>query len=221
MKHIVVAVDGPAGSGKSSISKRVAADLGLTYIDSGAIYRSITWFVLRRDGAVTTAFAFGGDRPDIAQEFLPDGSSRTSVNGTDVSTLIRDEEIARNIGVISDNIDVRNFVNGLLRSWTSTKSIIMDGRDIGTVVFPAADLKIYLDASVDVRAGRRINEYRELGKKVDENSIKKQIILRDEQDKKRPFGALRQADDAVYIDTSNMSMAQVIDSVKELVLRIL
>ena len=221
MKHVVVAVDGPAGSGKSSISKRVAADLGLTYIDSGALYRSITWFVLRRDGTVTEAFAFGGDRPDITQEFLPDGSSRTCVNGTDVSTLIRDEEIARNIGIISDNIDVRSYINGLLRSWSGLKSIVMDGRDIGTVVFPAADLKIYLDASVDVRAGRRINEYRELGKKVDENSIKKQIILRDEQDKKRPFGALRKADDAVYIDTSNMSMAQVIDRVKELVLRIL
>jgi cytidylate kinase len=221
MKYIVVAVDGPAGSGKSSISKRVAAELGLTYIDSGAIYRSITWFVLRRDGTVSLDFAFGGDRLEITQEFLPDGSSRTCMNGADVSTLIRDEEIARNIGIISDNLVVRNYVTGLLRSWTSTKSIIMDGRDIGTVVFPSADLKIYLDASVDVRAGRRINEYRELGKNVDENSIKKQIILRDEQDKKRPFGALRKADDAVYIDTSNMSMAQVIDRIKELVLRIL
>jgi len=222
MKNIVVAVDGPAGSGKSSISKRVAADLGLTYIDSGALYRSITWYVLRRDSSVAPGFAFGGGKGlSITQEFLPNGSSRTCVNGEDVSTRIRDEEITRNIGVISDDRGVRDYVTGLLRSWTSTKSIIMDGRDIGTVVFPAADIKIYLDASVDVRAERRINEYRELGKNVDENSIKKQIILRDEQDTKRPFGALKRAEDAVYIDTSNMSMAQVIDRVKELVLRIL
>ena len=222
MKNIVVAVDGPAGSGKSSISKRVAADLGLTYVDSGAIYRSITWYVLRRDGSVAPGFAFGGGKGlSITQEFLTDGSSRTCVNGEDVSTLIRDEEITGNIGIISDDRGVRDFVTGLLRSWTSTKSIIMDGRDIGTVVFPSADIKIYLDASVDVRAGRRINEYRELGKNVDENSIKKQIILRDEQDTKRPYGALKRAEDAVYVDTSNMSMAQVIERVKELVLRIL
>lgn len=222
MRNIVVAVDGPAGSGKSSISKRVASDLGLTYIDSGALYRSVTWYVLRRDGSVLPGFSFGsGERLSISQEFLADGSSRTSVNGTDVSTLIRDEKITRNIGIISDDRRVRDYVNGLLVSWTGTKSIIMDGRDIGTVVFPDADLKIYLDASVDVRAERRINEYRELGKDVDENSIKKQIILRDEQDINRPFGALRRAEDAVYIDTSKMSMAQVIDSVKELVLRIL
>jgi CMP/dCMP kinase len=223
MKHVVVAVDGPAGSGKSSVSKRVAADLGLTYIDSGAIYRSITWFVLQRDGSVGQDFTFNGDGEGllIEQEFLADGTSWTRVNGTDVSTLIRDEVIAKNIGIISDNCDVRNFVNALLRQWTSTKSIIMDGRDIGTVVFPAATIKIFLDASVDVRAGRRINEYRELGKNVDENSIKKQIILRDEQDTRRPYGALKRADDAVYIDTSHMTMAQVIDRVKELVSRIL
>jgi cytidylate kinase len=223
MKKIVVAVDGPAGSGKSSVSRRVAADLGLKYIDSGAIYRSITWYVLRRDGSITADFVFTGDIAgmNIAQEFMPDGMSRTSVNGVDVSLLIRDEEIARNIGIISDNRDVRNFVNGLLRSWTLADSIIMDGRDIGSVVFPDADLKIYLDASVDTRAERRIKEYRDLGKNVDENLIKKQIIQRDEQDMKRPFGMLIRASEAVHIDTSHMTMDRVVDRIKELVLRIL
>lgn len=222
MKKIVVAVDGPAGSGKSSVSRRVAADLGLTYIDSGAIYRSITWHVLRRDGSVTPGFVFTGDIAEmkIEQEFMPDGTSRTSVNGVDVTMLIRDEVIARNIGIISDNREVRDFVNGLLRSWAVTDSVVMDGRDIGSVVFPDADLKIYLDASVDTRAERRIKEYRELGKYVDENLIKKQIIQRDEQDMKRPFGTLIRAKDAVYIDTSHMTMDQVVDRIKELVLRI-
>ena len=222
MKKIVVAVDGPAGSGKSSVSRRVAADLGLKYIDSGAIYRSITWHVLRRDGSVTPEFVFTGDIAgmNISQEFMPDGTSRTSVNGVDVSLLIRDEVIARNIGIISDNRDVRNFVNGLLRSWAVTDSIIMDGRDIGSIVFPDADLKIYLDASAGTRAERRIKEYRDLGKNVDENLIKKQIIQRDEQDMKRPFGKLIHASDAVYIDTSHMAMDQVVDRIKELVLRI-
>jgi cytidylate kinase len=221
MKKIVVAVDGPAGSGKSSVSRRVAVDLGLMYIESGALYRSITWHVLRRDGSVAPDFIFTEDIAgmNIAQEFMPDGTSRTSVNGVDVTLLIRDEVIARNIGIISDNRDVRNFVNSLLRSWALTDSIIMDGRDIGSVVFPDADLKIYLDASADTRAERRIKEYRDLGKNVDENLIKKQIIQRDEQDMKRPFGTLIRARDAVYIDTSHMTMDQVVDRIKELVLR--
>jgi cytidylate kinase len=222
MKKIVVAVDGPAGSGKSSVSRKDAVDLGLKYIDSGAIYRSITWYVLRRDGSVTPDFVFTGDmaRMNISQEFMPDGTSLTSVNSVDVSLLIRDEVIARNIGIISDNRDVRNFVNGLLRSWALADSIIMDGRDIGSVVFPDADLKIYLDASADTRAERRIKEYRDLGKNVDENLIKKQIIQRDEQDMKRPFGTLIRAEDAVYVDTSHMTIKQVVDRIKELILRI-
>lgn len=216
---VVVAIDGPAGSGKSSVSKNVAVDLGLTYIDSGALYRSITWYVLQRDSIITDDFHF---TPDIAgitlhQEFSRDGMSLTTVNGKDVSALIRDEVIAKNIGVISDNRDVRNYINGLLRSWAERESIIMDGRDIGSIVFPDADLKIYLDASVDVRAERRMKEYREMGKNVDENQIKKQIILRDEQDKRRPFGALVQSDDAVYIDTSNMTMPQVVHRIEELI----
>ncbi len=222
MKKIVVAVDGPAGSGKSSVSRQAAVGLGLTYIDSGALYRSITWYVLERDGAINGNFAFSPDiaAMNISQKFLPDGSSLTYVNGTDVTRLIRDEVIARNIGIISDNRDVRNHVNAMLRSWAREDSIIMDGRDIGSVVFPDANLKIYLDASVEVRAERRIKEYRELGKNVDENLIKKQIIQRDEQDSRRPFGALVRAGDAVYIDTSNMLMHQVVDRIKELVLQI-
>lgn len=222
MKKIVVAVDGPAGSGKSSVSRQAAVGLGLKYVDSGALYRSITWYVLGRDGAVDGNFVFTPDIASIAirQDFLPDGTSLNFVNGTDVTTLIRDEVIARNIGIISDNREVRDLVNAMLRDWARRDSIIMDGRDIGSVVFPDADLKIYLDASVEVRAGRRVKEYRDLGKKVDENLIKKQIIQRDEQDSRRPYGALVRASDAVYIDTSNMPMAHVVDRIKELVLQI-
>lgn len=221
-KKIVVAVDGPAGSGKSSVSRLVAAGLGMKYVDSGALYRSITWYVLGRDGAITGDFLFTADISalKIEQEFLNDGTCRTFVNGADVSALIRDEAIARNIGIISDNREVRDCVNALLRHWAMDDSIIMDGRDIGSVVFPDADLKIYLDASVEVRAGRRIKEYREMGKNVDENAVKKQIIQRDEQDAKRPFGALRRAADAVYLDTSLMSREQAIDRITALVRQI-
>ncbi|HOO73067.1 MAG TPA: (d)CMP kinase [Spirochaetota bacterium] len=217
MKRIKVAVDGPAGSGKSSVAKKVASDLGLQYIDSGALYRSVTWFFLTSEAGMDADFKGGLEDCSISQTFHDDGSCATVVNGKDVSSLIRSEEITRHIGRVSDSPDVRNFVNTLLRSFSREGSVIMDGRDIGTVVFPDADLKIYLDASVDIRASRRVNEYKEMGKNVDENLIKKQIILRDEQDRRRPFGALRQADDALYVDTSGMTKSEVIEKVKTLV----
>ncbi|MBN2078157.1 MAG: (d)CMP kinase [Spirochaetes bacterium] len=217
MKRMTVAVDGPAGSGKSSVSRHVAAQLGFRYIDSGAIYRAITLFVLSRDGSVGPDFRFTPDIAEakISQEFLPDRTCRTYLNGTDVSIRLRDEKITGSIGIISDCRPVREHVNQLLRAWARESSVIMDGRDIGSVVFPCADLKIYLDASPEVRARRRINEYRELGKNVDEILIKKQIILRDEQDARRPFGALVRVPDALSIDTSRMTMDQVIERISQ------
>lgn len=222
MTRMIVAVDGPAGSGKSSVSRHVAAKMGFRYIDSGAIYRAITLFVLSRDGFVDRDFKFTPDiaEADIMQEFLPDRTCRTYLDGSDVSTRLRDERITGSIGIISDCRPVREHVNGLLRGWARESSVIMDGRDIGTVVFPFADVKIYLDASPEVRALRRINEYRELGKNVDEKLIKKQIILRDEQDARRPFGALVRAPDALAIDTSRMTMDQVIERIsQEIIIR--
>jgi CMP/dCMP kinase len=213
MSKIVVAVDGPAGSGKSSVSKIVAQWAGIKYIDSGALYRSVTWYILEKFKSLEGIDfgAIASREMKIEQIFGSDGKSSTSVNGNDVSLLIRDEKITANIGKISDDRGVRNFVNSLLRSWSLSESIIMDGRDIGTVVFPDADLKIYCDASVEVRAGRRYREYLEMGKNVDVNEIKRQIMLRDEQDRSRPFGALKIADDAIILDTSNMTKEQVID----------
>ncbi|MBN1532503.1 MAG: (d)CMP kinase [Spirochaetes bacterium] len=218
--RIVVAVDGPAGSGKSSVSREVALKLGLTYIDSGALYRAVTWFYLERHGPLDAAIDFGSELGAIAltQDFLSDGTSITVVNGTDVSASIRDEAITRNIGVVSDAVPVRNFVNSLLRRWASSRSIIMDGRDIGTVVFPDADVKIYLDASVEVRALRRIKEYGEMGKTLDENEVKNLIIQRDTQDRSRPFGRLVRAEDAIYMDTSEMTRDEVIGEMCRIIL---
>jgi cytidylate kinase len=153
----------------------------------------------------------------IEQIFDHDGVSLTFVNGSDVSDLIREECITKNIGFISDNHQVREFVNNLLRSWSNEESIIMDGRDIGTVVFPEADLKIYCDASVDVRAERRWREYADKGKKVDVNDIKLQIMLRDEQDRSRSFGALKIANGALILDTTKLTKDQVIDTFIELI----
>lgn len=222
MKRIVVAVDGPAGSGKSSVSKEVAVRAGIKYVDSGAIYRSITLHMLEKFGSLDKTTDYGSiaeKEMKISQTFSSDGTSRTEVNGRDVSLLIRNEKITGNIGIVSDNRSVRDFVTGLLRSWAAEESIIMDGRDIGTVVFPDADLKIYCDASVEVRALRRHAEYAEQGKNVDVNEIKQQIMLRDEQDRSRAYGALRIADSAIILDTSNMTKAQVIDTFLDMIRR--
>lgn len=218
-RFTVVAVDGPAGSGKSSVSREVAVALGLKYIDSGAIYRAITWFLIRRHGAIEKGQDFSGDLDGLAvsQKFNEDGSCSTFVGGADVSADIRTETIAKNIGKVSDDPLVREFVNNLLRKWAQHGSIIMDGRDIGTVVFPDAELKVYLDASVDVRAERRYNEYLESGKNVDLNSIKNQIIQRDVEDTSRPFGALKTAEEAIVIDTSLMSKEDVIRALVDLI----
>ena len=217
--RMVIAVDGPAGSGKSTVSKEVAKRLGITYIDSGAIYRAITWYILDMYGRVEKEKVYIDDIEgiEIKQHFKTDGSVSTFVGDTDVSDRIRNEIIAQNIGIISDDPAIREFVNSLLRDWGNRESIIMDGRDIGTVVYPEANIKIYLDASVDVRAERRLLEYTGIGKNVDGDDIKKQIIQRDSEDRARPYGRLLQADDAIYIDTSEMSREEVIKKIIEIV----
>lgn len=219
IKHIVVAIDGPAGSGKSSVSKSVAIKQGLKYIDSGALYRAVTWYMLEKCEKIEENIDYSKYLTGISlsQEFHADGTASTYVNKEDVSEKIRNERIAKNIGIISDNKGIRNYINEILRSWSKEESILMDGRDIGTIVFPDADLKIYLDASVDERADRRYKEYQEKGKNVDLNDIKNQIILRDNQDKSREFGALKQAKDAIYIETSSMTKDEVIDKFVEII----
>ncbi len=209
---IIVAVDGPAGSGKSSVAREVALRAGLKYVDSGALYRAVTLHTMRTRGKVVEELDFSSiiDEITLQQRYNDDGTCTTFLNGDDVSEDIRTEQIAANIGIVSDQRVVRDFINNYIRSWAAHNSIIIDGRDIGTVVFPDATLKVYLDASVDERTRRRSLEYAEKGKDVDVNSIKSQIILRDTQDENRPFGALKKANDAHYLDTSNHSREEVV-----------
>lgn len=219
VKRVFVAVDGPAGSGKSSVSKIVASKADLTYIDSGAIYRAITWYMLEKFGNCDPGRQYGQiarDELRITQSYV-NGVSKTSVNGRDVSDSIRDERITKNIGSISDNREIRDYVTSLLREWATKESIIMDGRDIGTVVFPDADIKIYCDATSAERAKRRHQEYLSMGKNVDVKEIESQIILRDEQDRNRAYGALKIADDALVLDTSNLSRNQVVDTFLDII----
>ena len=215
----VVAVDGPAGSGKSSVCRRVALEIGVKYIDSGAIYRAITWYFIDKYGDDLPAIDAIDQLNDlkIEQVFEKSGDVKTLLNDKDISKAIREEKVAEKISLFSDNREIRDYVTSLLRKWSCENSIIMDGRDIGTVVFPNADLKVYLDASVDVRTKRRAKEYAELGKNVDENLIRNQIIKRDFKDENREFGPLKKGIDSVYLDTSNMSFNDVIVKIIELI----
>ena len=215
----IVAVDGPAGSGKSSVCRRVALEIGAKYIDSGAIYRAITLYFIDKYGDDLSTVDTIGELPNIniEQIFEQNGDVKTLLNNKDVSKAIREEKIAEKISLFSDNRAIRDYVTSLLRKWSLENFIIMDGRDIGTVVFPNADLKVYLDASVDVRTARRVKEYSELGKNVDENLIRNQIIKRDFKDENREFGPLKKCDDSVYLDTSNMSFNEVVEKIIELI----
>ena len=219
MKKIIVAVDGPAGSGKSSVCKKAAALTGLRYIDSGALYRTITYLSIESsaNSPGDTSYEKLLENAEVEQVFTDDLNVVSYLNGKDVSGLIRDEKITAEIGRVSDSVSVRNFVNKLLRKWAEESSVIMDGRDIGSVVFPDAELKVYLDASVDVRADRRIKEYKEMGKTLDEISVKNQIIQRDKQDMSREFGRLQRVPDAVCIDTSDYNFDEVVDKLKALI----
>jgi len=216
---IIVAVDGPAGSGKSSVCKKAAVDLGIKYIDSGAIYRAITWYFMDKYGEKLSVKNPVEELSNVTIEqiFESSGNVRTLLNSKDISLLIRDEKVAENIGFFSNNKEIRDYVTLMLRKWAGQNSIIMDGRDIGTVVFPDADLKVYIDASVDVRTERRVKEYTDSGKNVDENSIRNQIIQRDFKDENREFGPLKKAKDSIYVDTSNMIFNDVIEKLKELI----
>ncbi|MCX7678858.1 MAG: (d)CMP kinase [Spirochaetes bacterium] len=218
-KKVVVAVDGPAGSGKSSVCREVALRCNLHYIDSGALYRAVTLFLLRKYGALQHNAKYVKDLKDLKlfQQFTATGTCATFMNDEDVTNALRDEVIAKNIGIVSDDPEIRDFVNAHLRKWAENDSIIMDGRDIGTVVFPNADVKIYLDASVEERTKRRCAEYAHLGKTVDVNEVRNQIIQRDSEDMRRPVGALQKAHDAIVIDTSSMTKEEVIEKLVSIV----
>lgn len=215
MKNI--AIDGPAGAGKSSIAKLVAKKLGIVYVDTGAMYRTMALACLK-DGIDTSdevAVSSKIREVDISIEYQ-EGTQHIFLDGTDVSTEIRQEEVGKNASSIARYGDVRTKLVALQQELARKQDVIMDGRDIGTVVLPDAYLKVYLTASSKVRAQRRYKELVEKGEKCDFDEIEKDIIARDEQDMNREVSPLKQADDAVLVDTSDMSIDQVVARIMEL-----
>ena len=217
MKKIVVAIDGPAGAGKSTIAKLVAEKLGYAYIDTGAMYRSVALKFLQTGKDFDEAFI-----SQLAQtmiiEFKPEASvNRVFVDGVEVTDAIRSAEVTANVSRVAAIGDVREAMVAQQRRMGESGGVLMDGRDIGTVVFPNAQLKIFLTASVEERALRRYKELVAKGQDVDLAQLKKDIASRDKQDSERAISPLRQAEDALLLDTSDMNIDQVTAKILQLV----
>ena len=212
MKDFVVAIDGPAGSGKSSISDIVSKKLGFTHIDTGAFFRAVTLEALKRGINLENEDEYSFlDNMNILYE-----NGKTFVDGNDVSGLIKTNEISNNVSTPAKLKKVRERVIEYERM-SSHGKVIMDGRDIGTVVLPNADLKIFLTASNEERAKRRLLQNQMLGIKSDYETILKDIIARDKKDSERAIAPLKKADDAIEIDTTKLSIDEVSNIIVNLI----
>lgn len=210
-----IAIDGPAGAGKSTIAKQIAKDIGFVYVDTGAMYRAIALYFLRKgiDGHDQKTIAELCPDIQVSLAYDEEGRQQVILNGENVTPYIRQEEVGKMASVTSAIPEVRAALLDLQRNMALTTDILMDGRDIGTHVLPDASLKIYLTASTAVRAKRRYDELCEKGEKITLAQIEEDIIQRDKQDMEREIAPLRKADDAVLVDSSDMSIEEVIAAI--------
>ena len=215
-----IAIDGPAGAGKSTIAKEIAKRLGFIYVDTGAMYRAMALYLLRKEipmddsGKISDA----SQAADITIAYK-DGLQQVLLDGENVTGLLRTEEVGNMASVSSANPDVRKKLVELQQELGGRENVVMDGRDIGTCVLPAADVKIYLTASVGCRAKRRFDELTAKGEACDLAVIEADIAKRDHQDMTREHSPLRQAEDAVLLDSSELTIQEVVEKILALVKR--
>ncbi len=206
-----IAIDGPAGAGKSTIAREAAKQLGFIYVDTGALYRSIGLYALRKGIETTDANGVIGILPEIdVQLRYVDGAQRVILNGDDVSEAIRKPECSMAASNVSAIPDVRKFLLDLQQKMAAENDVIMDGRDIGTVILPNADVKIFLTATPEERANRRFKELVEKGENPDYDELLKEINQRDYNDSHREIAPLKQADDAILFDTTKLGKDEVV-----------
>lgn len=212
-----IAIDGPAGAGKSTIAKKVAAKKGCCYVDTGAIYRAMAYFLLENGvkGEETDRIAKKCQEANIRVAYEA-GEQQVFLNGENVNSKIRTEEVGQMASKSAAVPQVRSWLIDLQRDLAVTQNVIMDGRDIGTCVLPQATVKIYLTASANVRAKRRYDEYRAKGMDCDYEEILNTVKKRDMQDMTRAIAPLKQAGDAVLLDTSDLSIEEVVDRILEI-----
>lgn len=214
-----IAIDGPAGAGKSTIAKRLAGELGYYYVDTGAIYRTVAYFmdlwgVSPKDIDGVTRYI---DELTVGIEYDEDGLQHMIMNGMDVTDDIRTPEISQKASLISAHACVREMLLDMQREVAREHNVVMDGRDIGSVVLPKADVKIFLTASAQVRARRRTDELTAKGQKADFQTILKQIEQRDYQDTHREIAPLKMCRDSIKLDTSEMNIDEVVAKMKSII----
>ena len=215
---VSVAIDGPAGAGKSTLARRLAAELGYIYVDTGAMFRTIGLYALRAGKDPKDNEAVNALLPEISLKFaFIEGEQHIYLNGEDVSTAIRTEEVGMAASAVGANPEVRAFLLGMQRDMAKTQDVLMDGRDIGTVVLPDATVKIFLTASPEARATRRWKEYQQKGVEVSYEEVLADVRQRDSQDTHRAAAPLRQADDAQLLDTSEMNFEQSLEAMKKMI----
>ena len=209
-RHISVAIDGPSGAGKSTLSRVAATELGFVYVDTGAIYRTVAFHTLRRGVDPQDASTVERLLPEIriAVEYDGEGGQRMYLNGEDLTDLIRTQEISMAASKVSVHPAVRSFLLNMQREMAEKYSVIMDGRDIGTVVLPDADVKIFLTASSEARARRRWRDLQERGTAKDFQQLLQETRERDEADMNRAAAPLRPAEDAVLLDTTELTFEE-------------
>ncbi len=216
----IIAIDGPGGAGKSSVAKAVARELGITYVDTGALYRTIGLYVRQNNTDPKDAEAVTKLLPEISIALkYENGEQQILLNGTPVGERIRTQEISMYASAVSAHPAVRSFLLDTQRDIAKTQSIIMDGRDIGTVIFPNADIKIFMTASAENRAKRRYDELIAKGQNADYETVLQEIITRDYNDSHRAVAPLRPAEDSILFDntgyTLEMSVKEVLEIVRE------
>ena len=218
-KHYSIAIDGPAGAGKSTIARRLAGELGYYYVDTGAIYRTVAYFldllgISPKDVDGVNRYI---DELTIHIEYDEDGKQHMLMNGMDVTDDIRTQDISQKASLVSAHKVVRDMLLDMQRQLAREQNVIMDGRDIGTVVLPRANVKIFLTASAEIRAKRRYDELTAKGQKTTLAQVLKDVQQRDYQDTHREIAPLKQAHDAVLVDTSELDIDGVVAAIKAIV----
>ncbi|HOV21479.1 MAG TPA: (d)CMP kinase [bacterium] len=217
MKNIVIAIDGPAGAGKSTVAKLVARKLGFLYIDTGAMYRCLTLKAMENNINWNDKEKLIEMAKNTNIEFISNDNYKVIMDGRDVSEAIRDEEVSKNTKHIASILEIREILWEKQRNYREKFNIVMEGRDIGSKVFPDAQIKIYLDASIDERAKRRYLQLKQMGIEEEIEKIKKDVEQRDEVDRKREIAPLMKVPEAIYIDTTGLTIQQVVDTICDLV----